>query len=175
MVERSKEALADFISEFVSHNPHGQLNLVAHSIGCRLLTSALELLKARSPMVLSGINEVIFAAADVDQGVFERVVNGFSSLVVRTTAYVSDRDVPLWFSKFWHTYHRVGLFPPVFEHHSVDTIKVVPDDFLTFYHSYLSEDRPVLSDIHYVLKTGFAPDRRHGMERESRNVWLLRP
>lgn len=63
--EASKYALANFIEEFVRNSPHGSANIIAHSMGCRCVLGAFEVLSNKRTNVLKRINQVILAAAEI--------------------------------------------------------------------------------------------------------------
>ena len=67
-VEVSKYLLADFIEDFVNNVPQKSVNLIAHSMGCRCLLGAFEVLAKKRRHILASIDQTILAAADVDTG-----------------------------------------------------------------------------------------------------------
>lgn len=173
-VLNSRQAFAQFISDFSSANSNRRVNIIAHSMGCRLLSLALEELSSTQNENRTQIDNVILAAADIDQSLFLKVAKKFTSLVGRTTSYICDSDKALMLSSIIHQYKRVGHFPPVFSLSSIDTVKVGSDDFGILSHNYLSGSRAVLGDIFYILDKNFPPNERHALVSEGGSVWRMR-
>jgi pimeloyl-ACP methyl ester carboxylesterase len=73
------------------------IHIIAHSMGSRLVTSALETLSERGQQSDSRLGTVIMAAPDVDVGVFSRFANPIHRLVSRIAIYDSSRDAALMF------------------------------------------------------------------------------
>jgi|GEM_PF-1164556 len=162
-VDASKFFLADFLEDFV--NNHGELgiNVVAHSMGCRLTALALEILLNRGSAALPKIENLVFAAADVDTGYMKAVVGGIVRQVSRTTNYASETDQALKIAAFLGAGSKVGLAPPAFIFSGLDTILVNDTDQGSFLHGYIGTSRTVIADLYHLLLNNLPPSRRHGL------------
>ncbi|WP_422003146.1 alpha/beta hydrolase [Roseovarius mucosus] len=167
--ENSKYLLAEFIRDFGRNSPTGRLNVIAHSMGCRCLVGALEQLALSDKSALTRINQVILAAADVDNKIMPHQCRPAVGNCNRVTSYVSDLDQALTFSGWLHSFPRVGITPPTFVLEGVDTIVVNDLNLGDFKHGYVSSSRTILSDMFSLLKHGLSPNERHSMEAISDN------
>lgn len=163
-VESSKYLLAEFLTEFIEKSPTGRVNVIAHSMGCRCLIGALEKIASSDHKVLTGLNQVILAAADVDNKVMPYQCKPVVKNCHRVTSYVSDLDQALQFSGWLHNFPRVGITPPTFVLDGIDTIVVNDMSLGDFKHGYVSSSRTVLSDMFALLKHGQSPSDRHSIE-----------
>lgn len=164
-VEASKYLLADFIEKFVENSERGGINLIAHSMGCRCVLNAIEVLSNGRKSVLRRINQVILAAADVDASLMPNLGRYSVSACGRTTSYVCGSDLALKISGWLHGFPRVGLRPPTFVLSGMDTIVVNDDDLGDFAHGYIGTSRVVLNDVHALLKTNAPPSERFSVEK----------
>ena len=100
------------IKELASCRPRN-VHIVAHSMGCRLLTMAL--IKYITLECATKLVQIYFIAGDVDQDVFltsmKRIAE--SRLVTNLNNIASNHDYALHLSKRWHRKNRSGLYPPV--------------------------------------------------------------
>ncbi len=163
--EASKYALADFIESFIDQSPQKSANIIAHSMGCRSVIGAIEVLSSKRTRVIKCLNQVILAAADVDTAIMPNIGKHVVKHSARTTSYVSDRDTALKISGWLHSFPRVGITPPTFVLEGMDTILVNRTDLGDFGHSYVGSSRSVLADIFALLKTNSPPEERHAIER----------
>lgn len=83
---------------------HGNLIIVAHSMGGRILLDALE----RAPDLRGRVTRAIFAAPDIDRDQFQRAVQPGGWLDIPVTVYVSTRDQALSASWRTHGHPRAG-------------------------------------------------------------------
>ncbi len=163
-VEMSKYMLAEFLEGFVENGSDQGINIIAHSMGCRCLIGAIEVLAGRQSAALSGIDQVVLAAADVDANIMPHSGVHAANHSERLTSYVSNKDKALQLSGWLHSYPRVGHTPPTFVLNGMDTIVVNDLDLGSFSHNYVSSSRTILTDIFNVLKHGLSPPDRHGIE-----------
>ncbi len=146
-------------------------------MGCRCLVGALEVLALTKKDTLKHINQVIFAAADVDNKIMPHQCKPTVGSCGRVTSYVSDMDKALKFSGWLHSFPRVGIAPPIFVLEGVDTIVVNDMNLGDFKHGYLSSSRTILSDIFSLLKHGLSPSERHSLSAVSDSYgdyWRIR-
>jgi len=162
--ERNKYSLADFLEQFVDAFPKQGISVVAHSMGCRCLLGALEVLAAKNANAAKSIHQVILAAADVDAAIMPHQGKFAVSSADRTTSYVGDRDRALLFSKWLHRFDRVGLVPPAFSMPGLDTVLVNDSDLGSFSHGYIGKSRAVLADVHALLTKNEPPEVRFSIK-----------
>lgn len=175
--EASKYVLADFIAEFVEHSKAKDINIIAHSMGCRPLLGAVEVLSNGHLDVLEHVDQIILAAADVDAAIMPRLGVKTVQHASRTTSYVCNKDSALFVSKWLHSFPRVGLTPPTFILEGMDTVLVNDSDLGDFAHGYISNSRVVLSDIFNLLKHNLPPQERYSIEEVANGperYWKLR-
>ena len=158
-----------------------RIDLIAHSMGSRLLIQALdELARDRAATEPPLFGEVIFAAPDVDSDIFATSVARLRPLVGRFTLYVSSNDVALATSRRLAGDHpRAGESGPgmvvIADMDTVDA-SAVGDDL--FGHEYFGESAPVLNDIRLLLRDGDGAAERPRLERDfhlGRSYWRLLP
>ncbi len=174
--ERNRYALSEFLEMFAgAFSEHG-VSVVAHSMGCRCLLGAIEVLASRNPSAAASIHQVILAAADVDAAIMPyQGVHAVSS-ADRATSYVGDRDLALKLSRWLHGYDRVGLVPPAFTMPGLDTVLVNDEDLGPFAHGYIGQSRAVLGDVHSLLTKNEPPSSRFSMREyliDGVQVWKL--
>ncbi|TMV03317.1 alpha/beta hydrolase [Ruegeria sediminis] len=162
-VEVSKYFLADFIEQFVENTQEKSINIIAHSMGCRCLLGAFEVLSNGRQNILKAINQTILAAADVDSSAMVYLGKHAVDNCTRTTSYVCDKDKALLVSQWLHDFHRVGIMPPTFVLNGMDTVIVNSPDLGDFSHGYISSSRTILNDIFALLKSNTPPSDRYSL------------
>jgi esterase/lipase superfamily enzyme len=177
--EWSTEHFVTFLNRLVSAGVARTIHLIAHSMGSRLLANALRVITERAPNLGDRrLAQVIFAAPDIDSGLFEQIGRSAFSFNERTSLYASSNDFALRISQQFHKYPRAGgsgsditILP------GVDTIDAsqVPMGFLG--HSYFG-GRTALTDIYQLIKHG-TPPPRFGLRELSTNAgkiyWAIQP
>ncbi|MEM8631311.1 MAG: alpha/beta fold hydrolase [Pseudomonadota bacterium] len=182
-VRHSGRNLKEFLSELVETLGDEKIHLIAHSMGNRALTDALELLAVERGATIATppiFQEVVFAAPDVDAGLFGVMSATFKPLARRMTVYASSEDVALSVSKRLHgRTPRAGQGGDeihVFD--GIDSIDMsaVGDDLMS--HDYFAEDSTALLDLLTLFWRNAPPSARCGLEAVSLpagQVWRLRP
>lgn len=161
--ERNKYALSDFLENFLQAFSGQGISVVAHSMGCRCLLGALEVLTAKNPDAAGAIHQVILAAADVDAAIMPHQGKFAVSNADRATSYVGDKDFALKASRWLHRFDRVGLVPPAFSMPGLDTVLVNDADLGSFAHGYIGQSRAVLAEVHALLTKNEPPESRFSM------------
>ena len=101
--------LKEFLVGVARHSGANAVHLVAHSMGNRALTSALQLLSYELRDEPAMFREVVLTAPDIDAEVFRRdVVPAIVTTADRVTLYASSNDEALKLSKAIHGYRRAG-------------------------------------------------------------------
>jgi esterase/lipase superfamily enzyme len=175
----SRPRFAKFIALLRERLGADTVHVVAHSMGNRLLVETLASMAQPTAQGLARLNQVVFAAPDVDAATFKDLAASFQHKAGRFTLYASSEDLALKASKAIHRYPRAGesgLDLVVTE--SVDTVDVTDVDTSLLGHSYYAENRSVLSDLFYVIRHGTPPDERFGLapkDRYGARYWAFRP
>ena len=178
--EWSEANLARFLSAFFQESEAEKVYLIAHSMGGRILSRALISAMQDDPAIGERVEEVIFAAPDIDAQVFaEDIMPRIASRVSPVTLYASSNDLALAASRQVHGgYSRAG-----------DTAKgvVVLDGLETIDasyvetgfngHSYFADNRSILSDMFYLIGTGARASHRFGLtevDAEDQVYWQFK-
>jgi esterase/lipase superfamily enzyme len=166
-IQWSRPHLKKFIEDVCKSSKANMIHLIAHSMGSRALVEVVQALQSAS-IPTSTLKQLIFAAPDVDSGVFLQAAQVLSTICTRVTLYASDRDKALKISKKIHGYPRAGeagtrlVIVP-----GVDTIdaSLVDTDFLG--HSGFATDLPLMQDLFYLVQHDHAPNQRFGLDQRS--------
>jgi esterase/lipase superfamily enzyme len=177
-IEASEGYIADYLVDMATRTQAARVHVLAHSMGNRGVLRAVDRIAA-SASKRSGapFDQIVLAAADVDQDTFRRLSIAYQAVARRTTMYVCDKDRAVGASKWLHAYPRAGLTPPVLVVPGIDTINVSNLDLTLLGHGYVAEARDVLQDIYYVLRDNTPPERRFGLRRattaDGRPYWVV--
>ncbi|RNA64377.1 alpha/beta hydrolase [Prosthecochloris sp. ZM_2] len=144
----------------------GQVALVAHSMGNRVLTAALAELLERRPELKGRFASVILHAPDIDSEVFRRdIAPGLLDSGALVTLYASAEDKALKVSQRLHRYSRAGYIdghPLVIE--GMETVDAGCVSEGGYGHSYYRLSRPVLSDMYYLVNRQLPAAERFSLE-----------
>lgn len=171
VVRLSGRRLSTFLEELVERSGAETIHVVAHSMGNRALTDALELMALRMDVKEGDapvLGQVVFAAPDVDAGLFQEMIPTIHPLAERLTLYASEQDWALTASRKLHgNALRAGLggdftlTNPVVD--SVD-MSQLGDDMLA--HSYFADDSSALADMMTLFWQNADPIERCGMQED---------
>lgn len=171
--------LVAFLKEFHGKAGARKVSIIAHSMGARILTSALkEISSDRSTSVR--FSQIILAAPDIDRDIFLQLAGAINHTADRITLYASSKDEALKISGFVQGYPRAGGSGEGLTLTSgVDTVDAtaVRTDLFTLSHSYFS-GRTVLADIFSLIKYDSPPGARFGLVPNVRNFviyWEFHP
>ena len=167
-IEWSTAHIKQFLVDFAEKSKAENLYLIAHSMGNRGLTRALQTLMLERPDLRGRFREIILAAPDVDAEVFRRdLVPALRQAGQRVTLYASSNDLALKASKEVHGYARAGdsgdglvVLP------GLETIDASGVDESILAHSYFVESKPVIRDILNLLRHSLPAGRREGLVGE---------
>lgn len=172
VVQLSARRLSGFLDELVARSGAQTINIVAHSMGNRALTEALELMALRNgqkegmPPVF---DQIVFAAPDVDAGLFAEMLPTIRPMARRLTLYASENDWALVTSRKLHgDAPRAGqggvdtLALPAID--SVD-MSELGEDMLA--HSYFAGDSSALVDLASLFWQNLSPEKRCGLEQRA--------
>ena len=137
-----------------------KIYLVAHSLGSRVVTGALE--RASLTGVKLDIAELIFAAPDVDKDLFLQRAADIKAVAGAVTIYVSASDKALLVSsKKAGDISRMGYVtangPTLVKGMEIIDVTAVGDDMFGLNHGTFSGSRSVLEDIGRILLSGTHP------------------
>ncbi len=161
----SETNLKRFFADVLTRSDAQQVHLVAHSMGSRAVTRAVASLLTENPGARKRLGELILTAPDIDADIFKRdIAPVLAAAQQSTTLYSSSGDIALTASQQVNGYPRAGdsgdglVVVP-----GVETIDATSVDTGLYGHSYFAEADSVLSDISYLIKTGWSADRRPGL------------
>ena len=155
-----------------------EVNVIAHSMGNRALTENLADFRLDElPADAATLNEIVFAAPDVDKDTFIDLAKAFNGKAKRYTLYASSKDVALGLSETVHKYQRAGdSKPKVLIADGIDTIDAskVRADLLG--HSYFGASGTVISDLYKLILEQNPPDQRDldRKDMEGKAYWEFR-
>lgn len=164
-IEWSTAHIKQFLVDFAEKSDAKNLYLIAHSMGNRGLTRALQVLMLERPDLRGRFREIILAAPDVDAEVFRRDLAPALRLAgQRVTLYASSNDLALKASKEVHGYPRAGESGAgLVLMRGLDTIDASGVDESILAHSYFVESKPVIRDILNLLRHSLPAGRRDGL------------
>jgi len=162
--ESSMFRLAEFIGLIRSKLGLQRLHVVAHSMGNRVLARALnQHVLTVPPGPGATLNQVVFAAPDIDPATFGGFAEVFAKSCERCTLYASARDMALTASKWIYGRARAGAAASAVAEYGIDAIDASKVDASMIGHSYFSDNRVLLQDLSELLFSGRGPDERYGL------------
>lgn len=169
-IEASEQAITDFLVDFAAHCPADRIHLIAHSMGNRGLLRALQRIAGNAETLgRVRFDQIILAAPDVDQDVFQGLARLYPECSRRTTIYASRRDLPVHLSFWLHRAPRVGYFEPYTIAPGIDTVAVPGFNIDLLGHAYFAQAKPMLDDIAALLYSNQAPAARKLDQASSEN------
>jgi esterase/lipase superfamily enzyme len=179
-VSWSAAHLKQFLLDVTEHSEAESINLIAHSMGNRALTSVLKELQMEFRDQSRLFNQVILAAPDIDADEFRQsIAPAMTKTANRITLYVSARDEALAASQLVHRGARAGdagrglvVIP------GIDTIDVTPIDTSPWGHTYYGSSDPVLRDLGLLMSQSAEPSRRLWLapaEIDGLPYWVFQP
>ena len=175
-VRWSTPHLERFLAALRDRSGAKRVHLVAHSMGNRALTEALQRLRGKGATDAKPVfSEVVLAAPDLDADTFrEDIAPAILGAAERTTLYASTHDKALLVSRGLHGAPRAGeAGEGIVVVPGLDTIDV---SSVSGSHSYIGDNGRVLDDLGALLKDRLATPRRNGLvERAARGLrfWVL--
>ena len=180
VVNLSGRRLSRFLEDVVARSGATRIHLIAHSMGNRAMTDALELFALRYKGPLPAFDQVLFTAPDLDAGLFSEMVQTIRPAAQRITLYASNKDWALAFSRKLHgDSPRAGQGGSDILHVAeVDSIDMtdIGEDMLK--HSYYANNPSALTDILSLFWRDVPPQDRCGMvaaEGEHGTYWHYDP
>jgi esterase/lipase superfamily enzyme len=174
IVDYSAPHLADFLTQLREHAAMERLHLIAHSMGSRVLTKALDRIHlAGGKAALQAFQEVIIAAPDLNLHVFSELAGALRETSRHVTIYSSTRDLALRISSALHgEAARVGSGQDLpARARGFDLIDAANVDTSFLGHSYFVEQPALLEDLRDVLLYGKPAAERAGRLRPAGLIW----
>jgi esterase/lipase superfamily enzyme len=158
--------LATFLKDVARRTGARRVHVVAHSMGSRALASALTEIGREVTQPL--LDEVIFAAPDIDSREFREIVApGIVHVAERVTLYASSRDRALQVSRRLHDYPRAGdSGEELTVVEGVETIDASVIDTSLLGHSYFADAFQLVGDLLAVIRDGLPPPERELLPRQ---------
>jgi esterase/lipase superfamily enzyme len=157
-----------FLEDLAARSGAQMIHVIAHSRGNWPLLNALRTIATEPRSTTERrprFSQIVLTAPDVDADTFKVLARGLRMLADRTTLDASANDEALRLSKRYQGYQRAGdVEPEIVLCDGVDSIDVSAVDTTFVGHSYYGDNTSVISDIRRLLQTGFAPERRCGIE-----------
>lgn len=155
--------LQQFLLELVDESGAKSINVVAHSMGNRAMTAAMQQIgwqldsEAAAPF-----DRIVLAAPDVDADRFKRdLAPSLLRVANQVTLYASSDDQALIASKQVHGYPRAGESgPQIVVVPGIETIDVSGIDLSLLGHSYYGDNETMLRDLYELVRQRLpAPQR----------------
>ncbi|WJS84164.1 alpha/beta hydrolase [Paracoccus sp. TOH] len=170
-IEGSEQVIRDFLVNFAQRSGVSAVHIIAHSMGNRGLLRAMDAIaKIAASAAPVRFGQIILAAPDVDAQLFTNLAAAYGQISTRATLYVTANDKAIGLSRELHRFHRAGLAPPVAVVPGIDTIDASRVNLGLMGHSYAAEMRAVLADMHRLIQSDTAPDKRFGLRRALRGA-----
>jgi esterase/lipase superfamily enzyme len=148
--------LMEFLTQYVQQSGAQRIHLIAHSMGTRVLTTALKELAASPAAAQVQYDQIVLAAPDIDAAIFKRqIAPRIATAAERISIYSSSKDWALVASKKAHRYKRLGeggenltTFP---EWPQIEVLDATNVDESLLGHSYYGDSPTILRDVRGVL------------------------
>jgi esterase/lipase superfamily enzyme len=175
----SAAALSAFLMRLRGASDRVTIHVIAHSMGNRVLTRALE---SASATFENGakLKDLVLMAPDVDAALFRQAAGRIAATAERVTLYASSQDLALKAAHRVSGYTRAGeggadvLVVP-----GIDTVDASSVETSAFGlgHSYYADNSTILSDVFGLIRNR-RPEERFGLEKLTTTVgsyWRFRP
>ncbi|MEE9427237.1 MAG: alpha/beta hydrolase [Paracoccaceae bacterium] len=179
VVRLSGRRLSRFLDDLVEKSGAETIHIIAHSMGNRALTDALELMALRHGLDENSepiFDQILFAAPDVDAGLFVKMIETIRPIARRLTLYASSEDWALQSSRKLHgNAPRAGQGgQDTLVNGSIDSIDMseLGEDMLA--HSYFAQDSSALADMMSLFWQNAAPQSRCGLVPSQDNTTATR-
>jgi esterase/lipase superfamily enzyme len=177
MADWTAPHLAAFLQDLRKTTGARTIHLVAHSMGSRVLTMALERVALVDPATLTHFQEVVLAAPDINNRVLLQLSTAVKTEADRVTIYASNRDRALRASAFLRRGQgRAGSDASAMKlAKGYDIIDATRAKSSLLGHSYFAEDTTLLNDLALLLKQRLGPDQRSITLEQAGPIWVFRP
>jgi len=151
----SATRLKTFLQDVLEKTGAETMHVIAHSMGNRLVTDALQDVDAMAQLK-PRIGEVILTAPDIDTTLFNEVIAPrLTKFTPRVTLYASTKDRAIGSSEGAHNNPRIGDFQSLLTTpQGVEVIDASGVESSTLGHSYYGDNEAVIADLCYLLNLG---------------------
>lgn len=174
-VRLAVDHFAQFLDTLLETTGLERLDILAHSMGNRLLAAVIQRLEACAQRVRIG--HLILAAPDIGRSEFGQVSRHYGAVARRrVTLYSCAKDRALALSTRLHDYLRIGDEPPVYCCDGIDTVSANRVKLDILGHGYIASAKPVIADLKMLLWDDLAPLDRGLQPLPDANTpeyWLL--
>lgn len=164
-----------FLEEVAALTGSQRVDIVAHSMGNRIVTNTLRAMAAEAPQ--RKFNQVILAAPDIDAEVFaEQIVPAIRPAAHRISMYASSHDRALMASQQVHAFRRAGQSgPEIMVLDGIETIDASTVDTDLLGHGYFAENKQVIDDMFLVVRHDMPAWERNlrRLNKQGRPYWAL--
>lgn len=179
-IEWAEADLKGFLLDFLRHSQADNVYVIGHSMGTRALARSIVSIGAEDSVAAKKLKGVILAAPDIDAVVFKRdIAPKLIGTGRNVTLYASSNDRALGLSKKIHGYQRAGeTTGELVIVNGMDTIDASNVDTSLVGHTYYGDNRSIISDMHYLLKTQLPVKDRAGLSsvgKEPSLYWIFKP
>jgi esterase/lipase superfamily enzyme len=181
-ISRTKPHFLEFMHILLRIPELRALNVLAHSMGNRLLHEVAELIELETRQARGlQFGHIILAAPDVDRETFKRAASAYAKLRSaqrRTTLYWNKSDFAIYLSHLLHFAPRAGRTGKAIP--GTDSIRWAKSafDLDLLGHGYFAAAKPVLDDMSQLLNEHAPPDKRANLKpfpSDHPLWWELRP
>jgi len=178
-IELAEDYFVKFMQLLMSVEGIRHVDILAHSMGNRLLLRTIQILSSLKRTSAPGprIRHILLAAPDVDIGKFGQLAEHYKSVPEKwTTVYTCRKDLAIAASTWLVDAKRLGYEPPVYSEFGLDTISasLLPLDWLG--HGYFAAAKPLLDDMNAIIERDARPASRELLPigGSPPKYWLLR-
>lgn len=170
-IDASEPFLYDYLSDIWSLAQGKMIHVIAHSMGNRALLRVVHALWLAQKNSGIRFGQIILAAPDVDDEVFQELATSYPAMSDQTTVYISPFDKAVHASDALHDYGRIGCANrPYFRIEHVDTVVSNLDvDFIG--HGYFAEAEPFLADMKSLMFYGRSSRNQVPWHRDPTNTF----
>jgi esterase/lipase superfamily enzyme len=174
-VRLAVDPFLDFLSTLQEAHGLERIDILAHSMGNRLLAAAIERLAAAKRS--TAIGHIVLASPDITRSEFNNLFAYYTAVATaRTTLYSCSQDKALAVSTKLHSYLRLGAEPPVFARAGLDTVSASRLPLDLWGHGFVASAREVIGDLKQLLWLGAPPAKRNLIavpDPETAEFWVL--
>lgn len=175
--EWSAYHLRDFLDKLSANTGAVKINLIAHSMGSRVLISALNGLEAsdhRDAANEPRFSQIVLAAPDLASDTLVEFAKHATGLGSRFTVYASEKDDALLLSHLLHSSWRAGQVAGLMAA-GVDTIDATSVSTDLLGHNYFGANNSIITDAKKLIEFGWPPPQRNliPVVRAAFTYWVI--